>query len=232
MSEIGDEVAVLRHPMVRKGDRPLAAVLILGPIVLTLVVMAAEFVSGVHMQPWHLPLIAGAVLVGAYLLSAVIALPGLLMLRQERLSEELHVGTTGMELRQILPGAGDGQPVVCWRVGWADVTEAKLRYRARDRTFEGVDIRTRSGIDHRLYATAWEPFTGPSNADALLRRAVRPSDSEALRASSLVQAISSGGLHVEDDVPRPQDRLAAWLGLGLGAAAIIAALIFNYFVER
>lgn len=232
MSGIGDDVVVLRRPMVRKGGRGLAVLLILGPIVLTLVIVGAEMAFHVPSRTGHLPLIAAAVMVGAFSLSALIALPGLLMRRQEQLTEELHVDKLGMELRQVLPGVAAGQPVVSWRVDWADVSEAKLRYRASDRTYEGVDIRTRSGLEQRLYATGWEPVAGMSPADTALRRSVTAVDSDALRASSLVQALTSKGLQIEDDTQRPQDRLAAQLGLGLAAVAIIAALVFNYFVEH
>ena len=231
MSDLGDDVMVLRHPMVRKGGRRLAVLLALGPIVLALLVMAGGFILDVPTRTGHLPLSAGLVMLGAYLASALFALPGLLMLRKERLTEELHVGSLGMELRQVRPGA-DGEPMICWRILWSDVAQAKLRYRGRDRTYEGVDIRTNSGMEQDLYVKDWEPVDGKSTADAVLRRAVLPVDADTIRHTSLVKALSAGGLQVEDDTPRPTDRLAAWLGLGLGAAAIIAALIFNYFVEH
>lgn len=232
MSEIGDDVVVLRHPMVRKGGRSIAVLFILGPIMATLMVIGADLMSNAPIGTGHLPLVAAGAMLGGYLVSALIALPGLLMRRRERLTEELRVNNLGMELRQILPGVEDERSVVCWRIDWADVTQAKLRYRASDRTFEAVDIRTRTGMEQSLYATAWEPVGGRSPADEMLRRAVMPVDSDALRATSLVKTLSAGGLQIEDDVPRPQDRFATWVGLGLGAAAIISALIFSYFVEH
>lgn len=232
MSDIGDEEVVLHHPMVRKGGRALAFVLVMGPIVAVLLVMGADFVFNTPRGFDHLPFAAGAVIVGAYLMSALIALPGLLMLRRERLTEELHIGKRGMELRQVLPGVAEGQPAVCWRIEWADVIHAKLRYWNCDGVYAGVDIQTRTGVNQRLYATAWEPVGGKSQAGALLRGPPTSIKADALRATSLVQALSSCGLRIEDDTARPQDRLAAWLGLGLGAAAIIAALVFNYIVEH
>lgn len=232
MSEIGDDVVVLRHPRALGNRRGGIAVLVLAPVLVSIIVFAVDVTANTPAPRWHMPVVAGLIVFGAYLVTSLIAMPGLLMIGRERLTEELHVGRLGLELRQSRPGGGDAEQMICWRVLWSDIAQAKLRYRSRDRRFEGVDIRTHSGMEHQLYVRDWEAAGGTVSADKVLRRAILPVDSDTLRRTSLVKALSAGGLQVDDDVPRPTDRLATWLGLGLGAAAVIAALIFNYIVER
>ena len=234
MSEIGENVVVLCHPGAAAPARKTGTlvVLVVAPIVAGIVLMAGDFsfqASGVG----HLPLVAGLVIAGAYLLSTLIALPGLLMMKREQLTQELHVGSLGMELRQVQPRASGPETVTCWRVLWSDVDQAKLRYRDAARPYyAGVEIRTRSGLDQRLFPSEWESLQSPAGARAPLAGRVLIPDADALRATPLLKALSAKGLPVEDDVERPQDRLAARLGLGLGIGAIVAALIFNYFVEH
>lgn len=231
MSEIGDDVVVLRHPMVRKGGRRLAVLLALGPIVLALLVMAGGFILDVPIRTGHLPLIASLIMAGAYLASALIALPGLLMMKREQLSEELQVGERGMRLVQTLPGAEGPRQATSWEILWDDVAAAKLRYRDEDAPYDGASIQVRNGMQQVLYARDWQLTPGNPRGSAVIPFPAK-SRIAALRDSDLVKILAAKGLKLDDDVLRPQDRLAAWLGLGLGAAAIIAALIFNYFVEH
>ena len=232
MSEIGDEVAVLRHPGAMGPARKAGtlAVLILLPIVAGILLMSGDFTLQ-STPAGHLPLIAGLVMAGAYLVSALIALPGLLMIKREQLSEELQVGERGMRLVQTLPGAEGPRQAVSWEMLWDDVAAAKLRYRDEDAPYDGASIQTRNGMQQLLYARDWQLAAGNPRASAVIPLPVK-SRAATLRDSDLVKILAAKGLKLDDDVPRPQDRLAAWLGLGLGAAAIIAALIFNYIIER
>src|SRR5215469_47506 len=130
MSEIGDDVVVLRHPGATGPARKtgVVVVLILAPIVVSLILMAGglTFEAG---GTGHLPIIAGLVILGAYMLAALIALPGLLMIKREQLVEELHVGSRGMRLGQTLPGADGPRAATSWQIQGDDVGAAKLRYR-------------------------------------------------------------------------------------------------------
>ncbi|HEY3859086.1 MAG TPA: hypothetical protein VGM47_05675 [Gammaproteobacteria bacterium] len=232
MSEIGDDVAVLRHPGAASAGRKkgVVALLVLAPIVAVIVLMAGDF-SFTAAGKGHQSLVVGLIMGGAYLLSALIALPGLLMIKREQMSEELHVGSRGMKLVQTLPGADGPRLATSWQVLWGEVTTAKLRYRDVDAPYDGTSIHTRNGERRDLYARDWRLEAGESRLGAVLpslpgRRV------EQLRSSDLVKTLGGKGLPLEDDVPRPQDVFAARLGLGLAAAAIIAALVFNYFVEH
>lgn len=232
MSEIGNDVVILRHPgatgLARKSGTMI--VIILVPIVAGVVLMGGDFTFDAG-DSGNMQLIAGAVMVGAYLLSALIALPGLLMIKREQMGEELHVGDQGMKLVQTLPGADGPRQATSWQVRWDDVTAAKLRYRDVDAPFDGTSIHTRDGSRQDLYARDWQLAEGSPRAGAVLPLPTKGRVA-ALQASDLVKTLADKGLKLDDDVLRPQDRLATLLGLGLAAVALIAALIFSYIVEH
>lgn len=232
MSEIGEDVVILRHPGATGPARKTGTmiVIILVPIVAGVVLMGGDFTFNTG-GSGHLPLVAGVVMAGAYLLSALIALPGLLMIKREQMSEELHVGDQGMKLVQTLPGADGPRQATSWQVRWDDVTAAKLRYRDVDAPYDGTSIHTRDGSRQDLYARDWQLAQGNPRAGAVLPTLPKGRVA-ALQASDLVKTLADKGLKLDDDAPRPQDRLAAWLGLSLAAVALIAALIFNYIVEH
>lgn len=204
--------------------------LILAPISAGIVLLAGDYTLPTENNS-HLPIIAGMVMLGAYLLSSLISLPGLLMNKREQMSEELHVGEHGMKLVQTLPGADGPRQATSWQILWSDVTTAKLRYRDVDAPYVGATIYTRDGDQQDLYARDWQLAQGSPRAGAVLP-SLPKSRAAALHSSDLVKTLTREGLKFDDDVPRPQDRLATWLGLSLSAIALIAALILSYVAEH
>lgn len=232
--DIGQNVRVFR-PAARAGDRRTARFLILAPVA-ALVVGAADIALSGPADAWHhgIPPIPAFIFLGGLLVSFLIALPGLLKIGREQATQELRIGDQGMEIVQTLvPGQ---PPMTTWGLLWKDVAGIKLKYRGVQGPNLGLVVTSKSGQTRFLRPADWAvaegqaPVSG-SVASALVTDA-KPGKRKALEQSALVRALQEKGHAIDDDVPRPQDRLAAIIGLSLGIGAIVAALIFNYIETR
>ena len=187
-------------------------------------------------RAWYfgMPPVATFIFVGGFMASFLIALPGLMKIGREQATQELRVGDLGMEIVQtIVPNQ---PPISTWSVHWRDLAGIKLRYRGVQDPYTGLVVTSRSGQTQFLRPSDWVPAEGqaavPASIGSALISDAKPGKRRALEQSDLVRALQQRGQKIDDDVPRPQDRLAAIIGLSLGIGAIVAALIFNYFETR
>ena len=177
---------------------------------------------------------AAFIMMCGFLVSFLIALPGILKLRREQASQELRIGDLGMEIVQsIVPSQ---PPMTTWSILWQDVASMKLRYLGVQNMYIGLVVTSKSGQTQFLRPADWvsaegQPPVFPDVGSALISDA-KSGKRRTLEQSALVRVLQQRGHKVDDYAPRPQDRLAAIIGLSLGIGAILAALIFSYFESR
>lgn len=233
--DIGQNVRVFRPAVLKSGSRRKVWTIVLAPFALA-AVGAIELALNVPADagPFALPLIPTFIFVGGLLVSFLIALPGLLKIGREQATQELRIGDLGMEIVQTpVPGK---PPMTTWSLLWKDLAGIKLNYRGVQGPNVGILLTAKSGQTQFLRPADWVSAEGQSPVAAdigsALLSGVKSSTRKALEHSDLVRVLQQRGHTVDDDVPRPQDRLAAIIGLSLGIGAIVAALIFNYIVTR
>lgn len=233
--DIGQNVRTLKPVATAAGSRRKAWFLILAPLVV-LVVGAADIAFNSPVDAWHhgMPPVPAFIFLGGFFAAFLIALPGLMKIGKEQGTSELRIGDLGMEMVQtIVPGQ---PPMQVWAVLWKDLASAKLRYRDLSDPEYGLVVTSRSGETQVLRPADWASVEGrgalPMSTGSAVLSVVKPNRRERLEKSELVQLLQQKNVKLDDDVPRPQDRLAAIIGLSLGIGAILAALIFNYIETR
>lgn len=232
--DIGQNVRVLR-PAVAKPSGRRKAWFLIAPIA-ALVVGAVDIAFRAPASAWHhgIPPAPAFIFLGGFLVSFLIALPGLLKIGREQATQELRVGELGMEIVQIL--VPSRAPMATWAIRWQDIASIKFRYRGVQDSYAGLLVTSNFGQTQFLRPADWTLAEGraamPVSVESALISDAKNSKRQALEQSVLVRMLKQRGIKIDDDVPRPQDKLAAILGLSLGIGAIVAALIFNYIETR
>ncbi|HET7176721.1 MAG TPA: hypothetical protein VFK21_12030 [Gammaproteobacteria bacterium] len=233
--DIGQDVHVLRPAALKSGRGRRVWVIVLAPFALA-IVGGVELALNVPTDagPFSLPPIPMFIFVGGLLAASLIALPGLLKIGREQATQELRIGDLGMEIVQTLvPGK---PPMTTWSLLWKDLAGIKFNYRGVQGPNVGIVVTAKSGQTQFLRPADWVSAEGQSPVAADIGSAllseVKSSAHKALEHSDLVRELQQRGHTVDDDIPRPQDRLAAIIGLSLGIGAIVAALIFNYIESK